>query len=246
MRPFGVLIASGDDVTDLLEQASQDRIWDFFQNDLSHTFIGSRSRLAHLANKVRGVGPVLNIGVGGGQFEMEAIARQIDVYSLDPSERSIEALRQHLGLGEKAKVGYGQSIPFPAGFFGAVVISEVLEHLTAAEAAAVVADAARVLKPGGILVGTVPARERLEDQQVMCPHCRTSFHRWGHQQSFGQEGILRLTSPYLHAISVYMRPFPAWPQLNWKGKLHSAAHLVLCQFGVHGRNENIVFVCGKD
>ncbi len=141
-----------------LDQAAQDRIWEFFQNERPQAFVGSRARLRLLARMVRGSGRVLNIGVGAGGFEAEAIARGIDVYSLDPSQRSIEMLRRQFSLGEKAQVGHGQQIPFADGFFGAVVLSEVLEHLDPADAAAIVADAARVLAVGGLLVGTVPAR----------------------------------------------------------------------------------------
>jgi SAM-dependent methyltransferase len=225
-----------------LDQQSQDRIWEFFQNDQPESFHASRPRLAYLAQKVRETGPVLNIGAGVGQFEAEAIARGIDIYSLDPSERTIEMLRQRLMLGEKAQVGHGQQIPFPSGLFGAVVVSEVLEHLSPAESARVVAEIGRVLKPDGLLAGTVPARERLEDQQTICPHCGRQFHPWGHQQSFDCEKIRALMLPGFQPLDIFERPFVAWQTLNWKGQLLSAAKLGLWRLGIHGSQENVVFI----
>ena len=59
----------------MLDQAAQDRIWDAFQTGSAESFSQSRGRLAYLARRVRGSGRVLNIGVGGGQFEEEAVAR---------------------------------------------------------------------------------------------------------------------------------------------------------------------------
>jgi SAM-dependent methyltransferase len=229
-----------------LDQAAQDRIWEFFQNERPQAFVGSRARLGLLARMVRGSGRVLNIGVGAGGFEAVAIAARIDVYSLDPSQRSIEMLRRRFGLGERAQVGHGQQIPFADGFFGVVVLSEVLEHLDPVDAAAVVADAARVLAIHGLLVGTVPARERLEDQQVFCPHCGEAFHRWGHRQSFDCQKIRDLLAVQFEVERIYQRPLIDWATLNWKGRLHGLVKTLLWRLGIRGEQESIVFVARKN
>jgi len=228
-----------------LDQAAQDRIWEFFQNEQPRAFAGSRARLRLLARMVRDAGRVLNIGVGAGGFEAEAVVHRIDVYSLDPSLRSIEMLRRRFGLGDKAEVGHGQKIPFADGFFGAVVLSEVLEHLDPADTAAVVADVARVLAARGLLVGTVPARERLEDQHVVCPHCGEAFHRWGHQQSFNCQKIRALLEAQFSVERVCQRPLIDWATLNWKGRLHGLIKSFLWRLGISGEQESIVFVARK-
>src|SRR5689334_3083972 len=107
--------------------ANQDAIWEYFQNEAAESFAGSVSRLAYLANLIPSPAKVLNIGVGGGMFESQAIAKGLTVFSLDPSAKSIEGLRQRFGLGDRAQVGYSQQIPFFDDSFDAVVISEVLE-----------------------------------------------------------------------------------------------------------------------
>lgn len=224
---------------------TQDHFWDRYQNEWVESFAGSRSRLRYLVRLARCAGPVLNIGVGGGQFEQQALAEGLDVYALDPSERAIEGLRQRLGLGAKAQVGYGQAMPFADDFFGAVVVSEVLEHLADEELAATLAEIHRVLRPGGRILGTVPARERLAENLVVCLHCNASFHRWGHHQSFDRERMVELLSARFEAASACERPFVNWSTLNWKGRIAGAAKLLLARLGVHGGHENVVFSATK-
>lgn len=68
----------------------------------------------------------------------------IDVYSAGPEVRRVNLLRP---------------FPFPDAHFDAVYSSHVLEHFTPAEADHLVAEAFRVLKPGGILRTVVPDLE---------------------------------------------------------------------------------------
>ena len=122
--------------------------------------------------------------MGAGLLEQLLQARGVDVYSLDPSAESIERLRRELGLGERAKQGYGQAIPFESAFFDTVIMTEVLEHLPDAILHPTLDEVRRVLKPGGELTGTVPYREDLAANEVFCPECEAKFHRWGHAQTF--------------------------------------------------------------
>src|SRR5262249_49073617 len=93
-----------------------------------------------------------------------------------------------------------------------------------------VAEIARVLAPGGLFVGTVPASEELAEQTVVCPCCGERFHRWGHQQSFDAARLRALLSPRFAVRRVEERIFVDWGALNWKGKVSGA--LRLCAHGV--------------
>lgn len=224
---------------------SQDSIWEYFQNELPESFSGSIARLRFLAKKVKPKGKVLNIGVGGGTFEDIAISLGLDVYSLDPSERTINGLRQKYGVNEKAQVGYSQEIPFTDNFFDAVVISEVIEHLPEEVLWKTLEEIYRVLIPNGLLVGTVPARENLIEQTVVCPHCGSNFHRWGHLQNFDTNSMRVLLSMHFKIEELYERPFVTWSNLNWKGFILSFIKVLLYFTGIHGSNENIVFIARK-
>jgi SAM-dependent methyltransferase len=81
-------------------------------------------------------------------------------------------------------------LPFAEGSFDAVVAAEVIEHIPEVEIA--LAEAARVLRPGGRLVVTVPYRETL--RRIRCPECGEEFEPNGHVHSFDEtrlESLLR-------------------------------------------------------
>jgi SAM-dependent methyltransferase len=223
----------------------QAAIWDYFQTQGAHSFAGSRARLAYLSDRVASAGPVLNVGVGGGIFEEEAIRRGIDVFSLDPSQAAVEALRTRLGLGDRAQVGDINSLPFNDGQFGTAVVSEVLEHLPDDALTGAVAELARVLRPAGQLLVTVPADEDLRANLVVCPCCATQFHRWGHLQSFTDERLRKLLAPSFMVRRVTRRVFASNSDLNWKGRavhrVRGAARLV----GVHGSSETLVLTATR-
>jgi SAM-dependent methyltransferase len=222
-------------------KGNQDLIWDYYQNEVPEKFGGSRARLSFLADRIRAPASVLNIGCGTGVFEQLVSERGIDIYSLDPSERSVLQLRSRLGLGERAQVGYIQNMPFPNSKFDAVFVSEVLEHLTTEIMRQGLAEIHRVLKPGGRIIGTVPSRENLEEQRVLCPCCGKRFHRWGHEQSFDPQTMRAILSEHFEVTRVFERPFIAWRTLNWKGKVIATAQSVLWRLGSHGSNENVFF-----
>ena len=230
----------------------QEAIWEYYQNEALESFDGSLARLTFLAKRFKRKDVVLNIGIGGGIFEEAALTREIDVHSLDPSERSIESLRDRFGMGEKAQVGYSQEIPFPDLFFDGLIMSEILEHLSDEVIDSTLNEVHRVLAPGGCFLGTVPADEDLVEQIVICPNCCNRFHRWGHLQSFDRTRIRSLLSDQfrVEALSqpdfTFAEPkFIKWGKLNWKGKLHSALKACLWQVGIRSLGKTIYFRATK-
>lgn len=96
---------------------------------------------------------VLDLGCAGG-FMAEALAKKgADVTGIDPAAQAIEAAREHArksGLSISYDVGVGERLPYADAAFDAVVCVDVLEHVE--DLGKVIAEVARVLKPGGVFL----------------------------------------------------------------------------------------------
>jgi len=95
----------------IMKQNHQDRIWDTFQNteSLIDIAFSNKKRLNFLANRVSPKCRVLNIGIGKGLLEELLIQKKVDVYCLDPNEKTVDRIRKKLNLGEKANYRYSSS-----------------------------------------------------------------------------------------------------------------------------------------
>ncbi len=93
----------------------------------------------------------LDVGCGGGILAEEFARLGCEVTGIDPSEKSLDAARAHAagaGLRIEYRAGAGENLPFGEGTFDIVYCCDVLEHVD--DYRKVVAEAARVLKPGGV------------------------------------------------------------------------------------------------
>jgi SAM-dependent methyltransferase len=226
----------------------QEKIWDYFQNDdvTSDAFAGARTRYEFLSRHVDPGMSVLNVGVGRGGLETILLEKGAIVSCLDPSEKSIENLRGVLGLGDRAQVGYSQAMPFPDAHFEVVVMSEVIEHLTGEELRATLSEVLRVLKSGGRFIGTVPADEDLRANQIMCPHCGQTSHRWGHIQSFSRSSLTQLLEGCFSGVKLSRNFFGDVHSLNWKGRISAAIKKMMIGMGMAGSGETYFFSALKN
>ncbi len=96
--------------------------------------------------------PVLDLGCGDGHFGAVGLPRPPQV-GLDPWAAPLrEAGRRN--VYPLLVLAGGGRMPFPDGYFGAVVSNSVLEHIPRLEP--VLAETARVLRAGGLFVFAVP------------------------------------------------------------------------------------------
>lgn len=222
----------------------QTKIWDFFQNneEVGDIFAGARPRYEFLAKHVAPGAHVLNIGVGRGGLENILLKKGAVVSCLDPSESAIDGIRKQYELGERAQVGFSQSMPFSDSQFDVVVMSEVLEHLSDDVMNSTLVEVRRVLKPGGHFIGTVPANETLSDNRTVCPHCGEDFHRWGHLQSFS---LVRLREVLLAnnfaVLRNEARAFPDWRSRGLQNIILNLIRYVLGRAGSNLVSNNIYF-----
>jgi len=93
----------------------------------------------------------LDIGSGAGFLAEEFARLGFTVVGIDPSPVAVEAARRHAeqsGLPIDYLVGAGESLPVPDESFDVVYCCDVLEHV--ADLDKVIAETARVMRPGGL------------------------------------------------------------------------------------------------
>ena len=212
---------------------SQKKIWAHFQNHAAETFDAAHPRLDFLLRQIRkrfrhGHPVVLNVGIGSGYFEQQAVRQPWEVHSLDPDGCAVARVnawkvRGHVGLIEK--------MPLPAESCDCVVASEVLEHLTEEQGKQALREVTRVLKTGGAFLGTVPYNENLSAEQVVCPRCGELFHRWGHHRRFTAESLGQGLSQYFTIEALRRTAFPPFRGRTLAGKTRSLIRVVLARRG---------------
>jgi SAM-dependent methyltransferase len=110
---------------------------------------------------------LLDLGSGGGRHAFEAMRRGAVVTAVDADAaqtkdvaammaaiRAAEPEVSRAGGAGAAIVGDARRLPFPPAAFDRIIAAEVLEHIP--EDRQVVAELARVLRPGGTIAITVP------------------------------------------------------------------------------------------
>jgi len=119
------------------------------------------------------------LDVGAGQAPWRELVQHATYTGLDVDSAS------EFGMQRVPDVVYydGKVIPFAAGSFDHVLCSEVLEHVP--DAQAFLAELARVLRPGGTLVLTIPWSARLHH----LPHDYRRLTRYGLADLIGAAGF---------------------------------------------------------
>jgi len=168
-------------------------------------------------------GRLLNIGAG---YEFESSL--FDIVNLDKySDLNITGDATNLPLGNES--------------FDAVMASELIEHFELKDGIRIVNEVRRVLKPGGVFVGSVPNTEDRERNMWLCPNCSFKFHRMGHRVTFDAEAIRELLKRSFPDTLVYTRIFCE------KGLVEKAKKMVkyiVQPFG-HYSNDHVIFAAIK-
>jgi SAM-dependent methyltransferase len=226
----------------------QDKIWDHFQTEGVDSFVHARGRYAAMAAEARrrlgrSGGRVLNIGVGPGVLERLFLARGWHVAG---GGRSAPTPPRITAFAIDARCGYAQQMPFESDSFDVVVASEVLEHLLPDIRRQVLVEIARVLKQDGWFIGSVPYREVLADQQVICPDCSKVFHRWGHVSSFDIPDLRAELSETFAPVSCRRRSLVDWSAARTPLRLVKAmAQSLLGRMGEAISSPSIIFAAKR-
>ena len=150
-------------------------------------FVGRRDLVRRLlADRVTPGSTFLDIGCGTGAMSSE-LSKWGDVVSLDFEHAALDFARTR-GLFRLVQAS-AEALPFPEGAFHALTALDVVEHLDDDHAAA--REIARVLKPGGVAVITVPAFAFLWSEHDVALHHRRRY-RAGEIRSLFESAGLRV------------------------------------------------------
>lgn len=142
--------------------------------------------LEALLPRLRPDARVLDAGCGSGSLVLALAERGYRVEGVEDSPGYVDRLAQKIsarGLARLASVHQGTitKLPFDRDTFDVAIATEVLEHLPDDRAGA--AELARVLRPGGACVVSVPAHPLLWDVT----------DEWaGHFRRYTRRGLIRL------------------------------------------------------
>jgi SAM-dependent methyltransferase len=120
-------------------------------------FYGTRFRAVLAALDAQPGERILEVGCGSGSYTRELARAGVEVTATDYTPSQLAQAQRNVGPSDVVfRIEDAQSLTFPDASFDRVLLSEVIEHVPHPERA--IAEAARVLRSGGLLVASTPSR----------------------------------------------------------------------------------------
>jgi SAM-dependent methyltransferase len=173
-------------------------------------------------------GMILEIGSGGG-YALDHINKKKNIYiPLDIPITNLEGIKTRTEKAIFPVSGDAYKLPFKDNCFDGIIVSEVLEHLE--DPSAALKEMSRILNKDGLLVLSVPYKEKISYQ--ICVHCNKPTPTHAHFHSFDEkimfnfmnhtdfkiECYKKANNKILSRISVFFRfnylPFGLWKILD--------------------------------
>ena len=136
----------------------------------SNAFAYGRAKIDELLDQLFSELPdgarMLDVGCGTGEQLQRALDSGLTVYGLEPAPAMLEIARSNVPKAEISQ-GIATSLPYGDAQFDLVIMIEVLRYLDRSDIEQALAEARRVLKPGGKLLVTLVNRWALDGFYVL-------------------------------------------------------------------------------
>lgn len=153
-------------------------------------------------------GELLDYGCGPGHFIPHLLEKGFKVLGADFDQKTIGQAVQVSGHPNFLGYAVVDELLQSGRVFDAVVMLEVVEHLSDDWLSVTLRNARNLLKPGGVLAVTTPNEERLDDGMVYCPVCNLVFHRWQHVRTWSASSLAKTLRTFGFAdVQTFARTF---------------------------------------
>ena len=206
-------------------------------------FVARRDLIAGLLTDLNLSKPlrILDIGCGTGAM-LDVLAPYGDVVGADYSPEALSYCAQRgASSGQRYKLARAdiRRLPFQSGSFDVVTAMDVIEHID--DDGAALREIARVLRPGGALLATVPAYRSLwSEHDVALHHYRRytahNFRRVIAQADLGIDKLSYTVSALFPAIWAYRTVNRAIGRLRGQAQISNGGNSI--QPGAAGQNES--------
>lgn len=172
------------------------KFWDyeseFPQNYFTYQFGGAIiNKLKKYFKKAK---TVLDYGCGTGFLIPHLLRLNLKVTGIDYSEKSIASVNEKFRDKKNFEGAFlVNNLINKNQKFDAIIVVEVVEHLTDEFLGKEINNIKKLLEPNGIVIFTTPNEENLENSRIFCPQCEHVFHRWQHVRNWSSKSL----APYM-------------------------------------------------
>jgi 2-polyprenyl-3-methyl-5-hydroxy-6-metoxy-1,4-benzoquinol methylase len=204
--------------------------WDFESQFPSRyfTYHNADGMIKRLSRYIADSEAILDYGCGTGLLLARLAEKGYRVAGSDTSEQSLEATRHRLQNDENFLGAFTPDALLAEGRqFDSIFAVELVEHLHDEWLDGALDNLRWLLKPDGRIIVTTPNQERLENARLMCPCCRSVFHRWQHVRAWSQTSFtdyveqrgFRVTDAFTTDFSIVETAQERWQKLSRLKKL---------------------------
>lgn len=146
-------------------------------------------------------GILLEIGSGGGYAVKEIDKTFFDYIALDIPITNLKGIKFKSKKQIYPVSGDAYKLPFKENSINVIILSEVLEHLE--DPAAALKEMSRILDQNGVLLISVPYKEKISYQ--ICVHCNRPTPTHAHFHSFDEKVLMNFSDKNNMVVERYKK-----------------------------------------